>query len=82
MARPRTTIRPVAGLPLLHVDQPEFTRTKQVIKDALDKVMGLSALVLVAPLFIAVALIIRLDDGGPAFFRQTQVGRDGLRPDV
>jgi exopolysaccharide biosynthesis polyprenyl glycosylphosphotransferase len=77
VAGPRTTIRPVAGLPLLHMDHPEFTGTKQVIKDAFDKLVGLSALALTAPVFLFVTLIIRLDDGGPAFFRQTRVGRDG-----
>jgi exopolysaccharide biosynthesis polyprenyl glycosylphosphotransferase len=77
VAGPRTTIRPVAGLPLLHMDHPEFTGTKQVIKDAFDKIVGLSALALTAPVFLFVTLIIRLDDGGPAFFRQTRVGRDG-----
>jgi exopolysaccharide biosynthesis polyprenyl glycosylphosphotransferase len=77
VAGPRTTIRPVAGLPLLHMDHPEFTGTKQVIKDAFDKLVGLSALALTAPVFLFVTLVIRLDDGGPAFFRQTRVGRDG-----
>jgi len=67
----------VAGLPLLHVDHPEFTGTKQVMKDAFDKLVGLSALALTAPVFLFVTLVIRLDDGGPAFFRQTRVGRDG-----
>jgi exopolysaccharide biosynthesis polyprenyl glycosylphosphotransferase len=59
------------------MDHPEFTGTKQVIKDAFDKLVGLSALALTAPVFLFVTLIIRLDDGGPAFFRQTRVGRDG-----
>ena len=53
VAGPRTTIRPVAGLPLLHVDHPEFTGTKQVIKGAFDKILGFSALSLLAPVFIA-----------------------------
>jgi exopolysaccharide biosynthesis polyprenyl glycosylphosphotransferase len=77
VAGPRTTIRPVAGLPLLHVDHPEFTGAKQVIKGAFDKVLGSAALLLMAPVFIVVALAIRLADGGPALFRQTRVGRDG-----
>jgi exopolysaccharide biosynthesis polyprenyl glycosylphosphotransferase len=67
----------VAGLPLLHVDHPEFTGTKQVIKDAFDKMLGLSALALLLPVFITVALAIRFSDSGPAFFRQTRVGKDG-----
>ena len=77
VAGPRTTIRPVAGLPLLHVDHPEFTGTKLVIKGAFDKILGISALALLAPVFIAVAIAIRFADGGPALFRQTRVGRDG-----
>ncbi len=77
VAGPRTTIRPVAGLPLLHVDHPEFTGGKQVVKDAFDKVLGVSALALLAPVFITVAISIRLADGGPALFRQTRVGKDG-----
>jgi lipopolysaccharide/colanic/teichoic acid biosynthesis glycosyltransferase len=67
----------VAGLPLLHVDHPEFTGAKQVIKDVFDKVLGVSALALLAPVFIIVAIAIRLSDGGPALFRQTRVGKDG-----
>ncbi|HXP22008.1 MAG TPA: sugar transferase [Streptosporangiaceae bacterium] len=77
VAGPRTTIRPVAGLPLLHMDHPEFSGARRVIKAAFDKALALAALVLAAPLLAAVALIIRLDDGGPALFRQTRVGKDG-----
>jgi exopolysaccharide biosynthesis polyprenyl glycosylphosphotransferase len=77
VAGPRTTIRPVAGLPLLHVDHPEFTGLRRLIKAAFDRAMALTALLLLAPLFILISAIIRLTDGGPAFFRQTRVGRDG-----
>jgi exopolysaccharide biosynthesis polyprenyl glycosylphosphotransferase len=77
VAGPRTTIRPVAGLPLLHVDHPEFTGARRVIKSAFDRAFALVALLLTAPLFLLVALVIRLADGGPALFRQTRVGRDG-----
>jgi exopolysaccharide biosynthesis polyprenyl glycosylphosphotransferase len=77
VAGPRTTIRPVAGLPLLHMDHPEFSGARRVVKSAFDKVLALTALVLAAPLLVTLALIIRLDDGGPALFRQTRVGKDG-----
>lgn len=77
VAGPRTTIRPVAGLPLLHVDHPEFTGIKLVIKAAFDRTVALAALTLTAPLLAMLALAVRLDDGGPAFFRQTRVGKDG-----
>ena len=77
VAGPRTTIRPIAGLPLLHMDHPEFTGGRRVIKAAFDKSLALAALVLAAPLLGALALVIHCDDGGPVLFRQTRVGKDG-----
>jgi len=77
VAGPRTTIRPVAGLPLLHVDHAELAGSKQVIKAAFDKISAVLALILLAPLFMAIALAIKITDHGPIFFRQTRIGRDG-----
>src|SRR5262245_27427323 len=77
VAGPRTTIRPVAGLPLLHLDHPEFTGATQVMKAAFDRTVALAALVFGLPLIAFLALAVKLDDGGPAFFRQTRVGKDG-----
>jgi exopolysaccharide biosynthesis polyprenyl glycosylphosphotransferase len=77
VAGPRTTIRPVAGLPLLHVDHPELTGGKQVVKGMFDRLSATLALILLAPLFAAIAVAVRCTDRGPALFRQTRVGRDG-----
>lgn len=77
VAGPRTTIRPVAGLPLLHMDHPEFTGARQLIKTAFDRILAATALLILSPLFLVLAIIIRSSDGGPAFFRQVRVGRDG-----
>jgi exopolysaccharide biosynthesis polyprenyl glycosylphosphotransferase len=77
VAGPRTTIRPAAGLPLLYLDHPEFTGARRLIKSGFDRSLALAALVLLVPLLVAVALAIRLADGGPALFRQTRIGQDG-----
>jgi exopolysaccharide biosynthesis polyprenyl glycosylphosphotransferase len=77
VAGPRTTIRPIAGLPLLHVDHPELSGPKLLMKAVFDRTMAALALILLAPLFAAIALVIRADSRGPAFFRQTRVGKDG-----
>ena len=77
VAGPRTTIRPVAGLPLLHVDHPELDGGKKVIKEAFDKALALTGVILLAPVFAAIALAIKFTDRGPVFFRQTRVGKDG-----
>jgi exopolysaccharide biosynthesis polyprenyl glycosylphosphotransferase len=77
VAGPRTTIRPVAGLPLLHMDHPEFTGVRRVIKSAFDKFLALAVLALTIPVFLAIPVAIWLGDGGPPFFRQIRVGRHG-----
>jgi exopolysaccharide biosynthesis polyprenyl glycosylphosphotransferase len=77
VAGPRTTIRPVAGMPLLHVDHPELTGFRWVVKGVFDRVSAAAALVVLAPFLAAIALAIKLGDGGPAIFRQTRVGKDG-----
>jgi len=77
VAGPRTTIRPVAGLPLLHVDHPELAGGKQTLKGVFDKLVAITALILLSPLFVIIPLAIKLSDRGPVFFRQTRVGKDG-----
>jgi exopolysaccharide biosynthesis polyprenyl glycosylphosphotransferase len=77
VAGPRTTIRPVAGLPLLHMDHPEFTGARRLVKEIFDRAAAAAALLLLSPLFIVIAAMIRLSDRGPALFRQTRVGRGG-----
>jgi len=77
VAGPRTTIRPIAGLPLLHMDHPEFSGARLVIKSVFDRLFALAGLIAAAPLFAALALAIKLDDGGPILFKQTRVGKDG-----
>src|SRR5262245_13585904 len=76
VAGPRTTIRPVAGLPLLHVDHAELAGGKKVIKEVFDRVSAMLALLLLAPLFAMIALTIKISDRGPVFFRQTRTGKD------
>jgi exopolysaccharide biosynthesis polyprenyl glycosylphosphotransferase len=77
VAGPRTTIRPVAGLALLHVDHPELAGTKQAIKSVFDKTCAALALLVLAPLFAVIAMSIRLADHGPVLFRQIRIGKNG-----
>lgn len=77
VAGPRTSIRPVAGLPLLHVEHPELTGGRRLAKSAFDRAGAAAALVLLSPLLAFVAIAIRTGSTGPALFRQTRVGRDG-----
>jgi exopolysaccharide biosynthesis polyprenyl glycosylphosphotransferase len=77
VAGPRTTIRPTAGLTLLHVDHPQLEGIGLVIKDLFDRCVAGAALIMLAPLMAVLALTIWLHDRGPALFTQTRVGKDG-----
>ncbi|WP_283139132.1 sugar transferase [Rhizohabitans arisaemae] len=82
VAGPRTSIRPIAGLPLLHVEHPELEGARQVIKGVYDRLVAAFALILLSPVFAIISTMIRAGSPGPAFFRQTRVGKDGAIFDV
>jgi exopolysaccharide biosynthesis polyprenyl glycosylphosphotransferase len=77
VAGPRTTIRPTAGLTLLHVDHPQLSGPRQVLKDMFDRFAAALGLLAISPLLLAIAVAIRLSDKGPALFTQARVGKDG-----
>jgi exopolysaccharide biosynthesis polyprenyl glycosylphosphotransferase len=77
VAGPRTSIRPVDGLPMLHVEPAELTGARRLTKAAFDRVVSGIALVLIAPLLGLLCAAVRLTSSGPAFFTQVRVGRDG-----
>ena len=73
----RITVRPVDGLPMMHIEHPRLSGGRRLIKSMFDVSVAALLLVLLAPLFLLLALIIKIDTGGPVFFRQTRVGRGG-----
>lgn len=77
IAGPRIHMRPVSGLPLIHVEYPQFTGRKQFAKRMLDLLGSALLLLLLSPVFLTIALIVRGDSPGPAFFKQRRVGMDG-----
>ena len=77
VAGPRTTVRPTAGLTLLHVDHPQLSGPRQVVKDLFDRFTAALALALLSPVVIGLAVAIRVSDKGPALFTQIRVGKDG-----
>lgn len=52
--------------------EPVFERLKRLS----DVGFALTGLLLAAPLLLVAAIVIRLEDGGPVFFRQTRIGRN------
>jgi exopolysaccharide biosynthesis polyprenyl glycosylphosphotransferase len=75
----RTTLRPVDGLPLMHVEHPRLTGASRVVKTAFDRTAASLALVLLAPFLLLLTVLIRAEPGarGAALFKQIRVGKDG-----
>ena len=83
VAGPRTTVRPTAGLTLLHVDHPQLSGLRLLLKGLFDRCVAAAALLLFLPLIVLLSSLIWLYDRGPAFFTQVRVGKDGRRiPDL
>jgi len=77
VAGPRVKVSGVLGMPMLRVSQPAFTGGGRLIKEIADRIGAFLALVLTSPVLLAAAIAIKLDDGGPVFYRQLRVKRDG-----
>ncbi len=58
------------------------SRLQPVLKRAFDLMIAIPALVFCTPLLAALALIVRLDAGGPVLFRQTRLGQGGKPFDI
>jgi exopolysaccharide biosynthesis polyprenyl glycosylphosphotransferase len=77
VAGPRVHVRPVSGLSLLYVEQPEFRGLSWAIKEVFDRCAAALGLLFALPLFGMFAILIKTTSPGPVIFRQERVGRDG-----
>ena len=75
----RTRLDLSDDLPLLYVGAPRRIGPTYWVKRLVDPVLALVALILLSPLLLGLVLAVRLDSPGPAFFRQTRVGRNDAR---
>jgi exopolysaccharide biosynthesis polyprenyl glycosylphosphotransferase len=77
VAGPRLTLRPVAGLPLIHVEKPQYSGTKKLQKRAFDIYVSITVLVAALPVMIASAIAIKLTSKGPVLYRSERIGLNG-----
>lgn len=77
VAGPRIHTQPVAGLPLIHVSTPKLTGGKKVAKRTFDVVLAGLLMAFLSPVFLALALLVRLTSPGPVFYRQERIGLRG-----
>jgi lipopolysaccharide/colanic/teichoic acid biosynthesis glycosyltransferase len=75
----RVSVRPVGGLPLIHLENPRSEAASRRAKRSFDVLAGVALIVLFAPLLLVAALQVWRHDRGPVWVQQTHVGRDGHR---
>lgn len=61
----------------VRVTRAEYNSARIVVKRGIDLAAGVILLLLLAPLMLLIAALIRAGDGGPAIFKQARIGRSG-----
>ncbi len=63
------------GYPLIDVHQTAIVGWGRIVKRTTDLVIGTMLLLIATPFMLLIAILIKLTDGGPVFFRQTRLTR-------
>jgi exopolysaccharide biosynthesis polyprenyl glycosylphosphotransferase len=74
---PRIHTRPVAGLPLIHVETPRYEGSKLVAKRTFDIVGSALLIALLSPLLFVLAVLVKASSRGPVLYQQERVGLNG-----
>lgn len=73
----RSGVEDFDGLPIISLRATPLAGWKRVAKRAIDVIVAALALVLLAPLFVLIAMAVKLSSPGPVFFSQERMGLDG-----
>ncbi len=73
----RVQTLPVSHQPLLYVEPPRLSRLQIELKRGFDALVAAAMLIILSPVLLFIALVIKLEDRGPVFFTQQRVGRGG-----
>ncbi|HVE16409.1 MAG TPA: sugar transferase [Chthoniobacterales bacterium] len=73
----RPTYEVFASRPMLVFRTTPDISWALLVKSLFDRVMALFGLILVSPLMLVVAIVIKITSPGPAFFKQKRAGRHG-----
>ncbi len=67
----------INGIPLISVKESSLTGLNRASKRAFDLILAGLSVIVSAPIWLLVALAVRLDSPGPVLFKQARAGRDG-----
>jgi exopolysaccharide biosynthesis polyprenyl glycosylphosphotransferase len=77
VARSRLAMRPIAGLPLLYIDKPQYQGAKRFQKRAFDFTFALAALTVSLPFLLVAGIAVRTTSKGPVLYKAERIGIDG-----
>jgi exopolysaccharide biosynthesis polyprenyl glycosylphosphotransferase len=70
----RIHVRAVAGMPLMHLEEPQYAEAGAWPKATFDRLFALLAIVAFSPLLLAAAAAVRITSPGPVLYRQRRIG--------
>jgi exopolysaccharide biosynthesis polyprenyl glycosylphosphotransferase len=73
----KTSVEQIGVLPMVRLFREPLSEAQRFVKRISDIVISTAAIVISAPIWLAVAILVKLDSKGPVLFRQERVGMDG-----
>lgn len=70
----RLVMRTVANRPLIHVDEPQYEGASRWGKAVFDRGLAFCILLVASPVFLGIAICVKLTSPGGVFFRQERIG--------
>jgi exopolysaccharide biosynthesis polyprenyl glycosylphosphotransferase len=74
VAGPRMMVRPVAGLPLLHIDKPRYEGANKFLKAAFDRCGAAAIVTMLLPVLLGCAIAVKAGSRGPVFYKAERIG--------
>ncbi|MEW8587156.1 MAG: sugar transferase, partial [Candidatus Thiodiazotropha sp.] len=71
------SVKELAGIPILTLSETPLIGSHLLIKAVEDRVLAFLILILVSPIMLVTAILIKFESPGPVFFRQERTGWDG-----
>jgi exopolysaccharide biosynthesis polyprenyl glycosylphosphotransferase len=73
----KTEIDQIGAMPMISLFRSPLSGLARVTKRTFDLILTILALTVLAPVWLVIALLIKLDSRGPVFYKQERVGMDG-----
>lgn len=75
----RTPVEIVGDIPLICLRESALTIEQRILKRCFDIIVSVGLLLLLAPVMLIIACLIKLESSGPVFFVQERIGENGRR---